>query len=242
MPQQLRPRLSAATRLLPLLRSHLRSAASRIPWSAGPAFELLPIVEAGLFGYELVPDHETNTYISLGCDARGEPVLRTAWYGMAAASPVQLAALNGHLLSQPERAARHGARQRDLHFPDWTAAADAGWAQILRLVPGRPRRPVVLNENLHRGLDEALSVASSHLAPWNPFIEFCGLPNEAQRGFALSGAGSERGELVFQRPDIWMLRWKAPPLALYESWSVSVPHLQARSNWPRRELESGADA
>lgn len=242
MSQGPRPRLSEATRLLPLLRSHLLSAASRIPWSAGPAFELLPIVEAGLFGYELVPDYESNAYVTVGCDARGEPVLRTAWYGVGAANAVQLAVLNGHVLSQTERDARHGARQRDLHFPDWTVAAEAAWAQLLRLFPGRPRRPVVLHENLHRGLDEALSIASSHLARWNPFIEFCGLPNEAQRGFALSGTDSERGELVFQRPDIWMLRWKAPPHALYESWSVSVPALMAKSSGPRRELESGGDA
>lgn len=237
----LRPRLSEATRLLPLLRSHLLSAAARIPWSAGPAFELLPIVEGGLFGYELVPEHETNAYVTLGCDAHGEPVLRTAWYGTGAASAVQLAVLNGHVLSQTERAARHGARQRDLRFPDWTAAAEAAWAQLLRFFPGRPRRPVVLNEKLHRSLDGALAVASSHLAPWNPFIEFCGLPNEAQRGFALSGAGGERGELVFQRPDIWMLRWKAPPHALYESWSASRSALRTTRSGPLRELESGSD-
>jgi hypothetical protein len=69
----------------------------------------------------------------------------------------------------------------------------------------------------------ALSIAQSHLAPWNPFIQFCGLPNEAQQGFALTGAKGEHGELVFQRPDIWMLRWKAPPQAVYESWSVALP-------------------
>lgn len=221
MSQVFRPRLSEAARFLPLLRSHLLLAASRVPLSAGPAFELLPIVEGGLFGYELVPDHEMHAYVTIGCDARGEPVLRTALYGMGAVNALRLAAVDGHVLSQLERAACHGARQREAHFPDWSVAAEAVWAQLLRFFPGRPRRPVLLSENLHRCLDEALSVASSHLAPWNPFIEFCGLPNEAQRGYVLAGACGERGELVFQGPDIWMLRWKASPHALYESWSAS---------------------
>ena len=55
-----------------------------------------------------------------------------------------------------------------------------------------------MREHVHRCLDEALSIAQSHLAPWNPFIEFCGLLNEAQQGFALRGAKGEYGELVFR--------------------------------------------
>jgi hypothetical protein len=74
-----------------------------------------------------------------------------------------------------------------------------------------------------RSLDAALSIAYSHVAKWDPFIQFYGLPQEAQRGFALHGTTNERGELIFQRPDIWMLRWKAPPDAVYESWSVVIP-------------------
>jgi hypothetical protein len=31
--------------------------------------------------------------------------------------------------------------------------------------------------------------------------------------------------LIFPRLDIWMLRWKAPPHAVYESWSVVLPDL-----------------
>jgi hypothetical protein len=65
-----------------------------------------------------------------------------------------------------------------------------------------------------------LSIAHSHLAQWNPCTHFFGLPNEVEQGIALTGAKGERGELIFQRPDIWMLRWKAPPQAVYESWSV----------------------
>ena len=78
-------------------------------------------------------------------------------------------------------------------------------------------------EDEHRCLDEALAVAHSHPAQWNPFIRFVGLPNEAQHGFVLAGGKGEIGELIFQRPDIWMLRGKAPPDVVYESWSVALP-------------------
>ena len=84
----------------------------------------------------------------------------------------------------------------------------------------------------------ALSIAHSHLAHWNPFIQFFGLPDEAQQGFALKGANGENGELVFQRPDIWMLRWRAPPQAVYESWSVVVPDLDAARDTVHRDLAS----
>jgi len=117
----------------------------------------------------------------------------------------------------------YGTAHRDTRFPHWAAAAESAWAQLLVLFPERPRQPVVVSEHMHQCLDQALSIANSHLAKWDPFIRFFGAPNEAQLGFALTGAGREHGELVFQRPDIWMLRWKAPPEAVYESWSVVIP-------------------
>ena len=230
------PRLSEARQLLPLLRSHLIAAASRHPLAAGLALDLLPIVEDGLFGYELLPDREAHTYVTLGCNRQGEPVLRKTLYG--APNTLQLVAVNGHILSRSERAARYSTRQRDYHFADWPAAVDAAWAHLLALFPERPRQPVAVREHRHRCLDEALSIAHSHLAHWNPFIQFCGLPNEAQHGFRLTGATGEHGELVFQRPDIWMLRWKAPPQAVYESWSVVLPDADAANNAAHRDRAS----
>jgi hypothetical protein len=221
------PRLSEARHLLPLLRSHLIAAASRYPLSSGLSLDLLPIVEDGLFGYELVPDRKTHTYVTIGCNAQGEPVLRKTLYGVGAPNALQLVAVDGHTLSRSERASRYSSQQRDSHFSDWPAAAESAWAQLLFLFPERPRQPVAVREHVHRCLDEALSIAHSHLAHWNPFIQFCGLPNEAQQGYALKGAHGEHGELIFQRPDIWMLRWKAPPQAVYESWSVVLPDLDA---------------
>jgi|GEM_PF-695021 len=232
------PRLSEARHLLPLLRSHLIAAASRHPLAAGLALDLLPIVEDGLFGYELVPDRKTHTYLTLGCNGQGEPVLRKTLYGVGAPNPLQLVAVNGHILSRRERAARYSTQQRDYHFTDWPAAAESACAHLLSLFPERPRQPVGVRQHMHRCLDEALSIAHSHLAHWNPFIQFCGLPNEAQHGFRLMGVKGEHGELVFQRPDIWMLRWKAPPQAVYESWSVVLPDVDAANDSAHRDRAS----
>jgi hypothetical protein len=230
MPRSFCPRLSEAQHLLPLLRSHFIAAASRYPLPAGLALDLLPIVEDGLFGYELVPDRKTHTYVTIGCNALGEPVLRKTSYGVGAQNALHLVGVNGQILSRKERASRYGAQQRDSRFSDWPAAADSAWAHLLFQFPERPRQPVAVREHVHRCLDVALSIAHSYLAHWNPFIQFCGLPNEAQLGFALKDANGGHGELVFQRPDIWMLRWKAPPQAVYESWSVALPDEDAISD------------
>jgi hypothetical protein len=223
---------------LPLLRSELVAAASCYPLAAGLALDLLPIVDDGLFGYELVPDRATHTYVTIGRNAQGEPVVRKTLYGTGAPNALKLVAVNGHILSRTERAARYSTQQRDSHFSDWSAAAESAWAHLLLLFPERPRRPIAVREHVHRCLDEALSIAHSHLAYWNPHIQFCGLPNEAQLGFALKGANGEHGELVFQRPDIWMLRWKAPPEAVYESWSVALPDTDATSDATHRNRAS----
>jgi hypothetical protein len=90
---------------------------------------------------------------------------------------------------------------------------------------------VTLQEHWHRCLDEALTITHSHLARWDPRIRFCGIANEAEHGFGLSGAKGEHGELIFQRPDIWMLRWKAAPHAIYDSWSVALEDPGERSAW-----------
>ena len=214
------PRLSAAKDLLPLVRGHLVATAPRFPLPTGMDLDLLPIVEAGLFGYEFVPDRKALTYLTIGCDAQGAPILRKTCYGVGSTDALQLVAVEGHILSRSERAARCRVQQRDFHFDDWPAAAEAAWVQLAGLFPERPRQPISLREDVHCCLDQALAIAHSHLEHWDPIIHFCGLPDESQHGFLLTGASGERGELLFQRPDIWMLRWKAPPRAVYESWSI----------------------
>ena len=232
------PRLSEAKHFLPLLRRHLVEGAGAYPLPAGLSLDLLPIVEDGLFGYELVPDRDTHTYLTVGCNARGDPVLRRTRYGDGAPSALQLVAMDGHLLSRSVRAARYRLQQRDTCFADLESAAHATWAQLLALFPQRPRRPVIVREHWHRSLDEALTIAHSHLARWHPLIRFCGIPNEAQQGFRLSGAPGEHGELLFQRPDIWMLRWKAPPHAIYESWSVALTEADVTDVFARNDFAS----
>jgi hypothetical protein len=221
------PRLSEARHLLPLLRGYLIAAASDYPLPIGMAVELVPIVDNGLFGYELVPDRRTHTYVTVGCDAMGDPVLRKTFYGHDAGNALRLVTVDGRVAPRQDRTERHSTKERDMHVADWAAAAESAWAQLLALFPERPRQPVIVRDHELRCLDEALSIAHSHLSHWNPFIQFEGVPNEAHLGFALRGYGAERGELVFQRPDIWMLRWKAPRQAIYESWSVVLPEPEA---------------
>src|SRR5439155_26646352 len=143
------PRLSEALHLLPLLRSHLIAAASRYPLPAGLALELVPIVEDGLFGYEIVPDRNTHTYLTIGCSARGEPLLRRTSYGVGAPKTLQLAAVNGRKFSRSERAARYSSRQRDSHFSDWPAAAGSAWAQLLFLFREPAPQPCLVRQHGH---------------------------------------------------------------------------------------------
>ena len=105
----------------------------------------------------------------------------------------------------------------------WKVAAEHAWAALARAFPGNRVHPVIINTTTQRSLESALSIAYSLVATWDPFVHFYGLPEEAQRGFRLSSSvPSDYGELIFQRPDIWMLRWKAPPDAVYETWSIPV--------------------
>jgi hypothetical protein len=210
------------------------AVAARYPLPTGLALDLLPIVEDGLFGYELVPDRKTHTHLIIGCNAHGQPVLRKTSYGGDAPNALQLVAVNGHTLEGSERTSRNGTPQRDAHFADWPDATESAWAHLLFLFSGQPRQPVAVRDHVHRCLDEALAIAHSHLVHWNPFIQFCGLPNEAQLGYALKGTRGEHGVLTFQAPDMWMLRWKASPHAVYESWSVVLPDPDAASDTAHR--------
>ncbi len=220
------PRLSEATHLLPLLRDCLVEAAPR---PLATTLDLVPIVEDGLFGYELMPDRETHIYPIIGCNAQGEPVLRKNSYGVAAPHAMHLVAVNGRLHSSSGRATCRSIERRDNLFPNWLAAAESAWEQLLILCPGPPRHAPILGENAHRRLDKALSVAHSHLYLWDPFIEFIGLPNEAQFGFMLSGTDGESGKLTFQQPDTWTLSWSASPEAVNKSWSPMAKVLNHRA-------------
>ena len=146
----------------------------------------------GFFGYELVPDRETRTCLTIGFNQAGVPVLRKTSYGTVVPSALRLAMINGKPVPTRDL---HTTRQNDDLFADLMSACEATWAHLSDLFPARPRRPLRIDETLHRVLDEALSVAHSHLVPSDPHIEFCGIPNEAQQGFALRGDNHASGEL-----------------------------------------------
>jgi hypothetical protein len=221
------PRLSEAKALLPLLRAELVAAAPRFSLPASISLDLVPIVEDGLFGYELVPDRNTHTYLTIGWCATGEPVLRRTLCGEHAPSALRLAAIDGKSVLRSNFSPRHSPQQRDFRFGEISDAVESVLSQLVMLFPERPRRPIELQVNVHRYLDEALTIAQTHLTDWNPFIRFVGLPNEAQYGFALTGDNGEHGELVSRRPDMWVLRWNSPEASIYAEWALLLPGMDA---------------
>lgn len=231
------PRLSEATQLLPLISDHIVAASSRRP--LGTDLELCPIFEDGLFGYEILPDDDANTYLIIGRNLLGKPALRRTSYNIAASNALQLIAEDGRLLSRQERAARYRIESRDSSLPDWVAAAEATCTQLNNLFPPRIAASLVpAPSRKHRYVEEAVCVAYYHLARWDPSIAFFGLPNEAEMGFSLVDAHRNRGELIFQRPDTWKLRWTAPAKVVEESWSIKdVASLTAMQHgqWPPRD-------
>jgi len=225
------PRLSLAANLLPRLRAHLVAAASRHMLPNDFSFDLLPIVDDGVFGYELLPQRATHTYLTLGCDSGGRPVLRRSIYCAEAPSVLRLATTNGRALTQGELDAWHRIQSRDFSFSDWPSAAEAAWREFAALFPEGPRRPVRFHEGRHGCLDEALAMAHSLLAVWDPRIDFCGVPDEAQYGIALAGAKGETGQLAARTAGCWTLRWDANGDAVREQWDASAWDAEAGVAW-----------
>ena len=98
----LSPYSKAERSSLPLLRGYLVGAA---PDPLATPLDLVPIVEDGLFGYELIPDRDMHVYPIIGRNAQGEPVLRKNTYS-GAASALHLVTIDGALNFQSRRAAR----------------------------------------------------------------------------------------------------------------------------------------
>jgi len=233
MPKSFYPRLSEAKALFPLLRAHLVAAASHHSLPANLALDLLPIVEEGVFGYEILPNRETRTYLTIGRDDQGEPLLRKSTYCAEVASALRLATVNGRIFVPGDLDAREHIDRCDATFPDWASATEAAWAELLALFPDGPRHSVEVHDDLHRCLDEALAIAQSHLALPDPCIDFCGVPDEALYGFALTGAPGERGHLALQPQGWWILRWESPAKAVYSRWAASPRANDAARLWAR---------
>ena len=241
MPRSFCPRLSEAKHLLPALRAQLAASASHRSLPINLALDLLPIVEDGLFGYEFVPNRKSSTYLTIGRDERGEPVLRRSLYCAAPPSTLRLAAVNGRFPSQHELDARYHIEQRDSRFPDWTTATEAAWAALEELFAELPRRPILIHDGLHQVLDAALAAACTRLAGRDPRIVFCGVPNEAQYGFALRDGAGERGQLVAWPPGRWELRWESPADGIRESWSAAPAACDTTGGWAVAQPTPHAD-
>ena len=179
------PRLSEARTYLPLLRAELLRTATRYTLPIGMSVELLPIVEYGLFGYELVPDRHTQTYLSIGRDATGRALMRRALYPTERPSALRLAALNGKAVIRKSVCPRSPVQERDEHFGEIPDAVESALAQLAMLFPERPRKSIEFRADVHRYLDDALATAHAYLFEWNPRIQFCGLPNEAEFGLIM---------------------------------------------------------
>jgi hypothetical protein len=231
MPVASWPRISQAKELFPLIREHLVAAAVHHSVPAGLSLELLPIVEDGLVGYEFLPNQATNSYVTIGCDDLGVPVLRQRKYRADSAGGLRVASINGRKLSPSEKAAGNNLRRRDAILHDWASTAEAAWIELASLFPQQPRHSINVDEACQHGLDEALDIAHAHLAEWDPCIDFCGVPDEAQYGFALTHSNGGRGLLAARQPGHWVLWFQSPYASINEEWTVLVPANGRSSAW-----------
>jgi hypothetical protein len=225
MPQVLYPLVSQAAAILPVVRGHIVEAAGKCNLPIGFSLDMVPILEEDLFGYELTPLGAAETCLTLGCKSDGEPVLRKECLTPPPLDAPRLASVNGRPVHQgPKRMGSRSGR-RDFRFSDWASAAKFACDELESLFPGAPRRPPMLNLGPNASLERALLAVAIRLAQWNPFIHFCGLPNEEQLGYALSGTDGGRGELMFRHPDRWTLHWKSTREVVHEAWTVVAHNL-----------------
>jgi hypothetical protein len=239
MPESRLPRLSHARSLLLLVRVHLGRAATHYSLPANLVLDLLPIVEEGLFGYEVLPNRESPTYLTIGADANGKPVVRKSLYCAASPSALRLASVNGRSLLQHEVDAWRRIEQRDTDYPDWMSAAAATWSELGILFPDRPRYPIAIHDAGHAAFDESLATVQLYLGECDPRIDFCGIPDEAQYGFVLKGGRGECGHLVLRSRGWWELRWTSPTWLAHEEWPAMLP-VDASGVWARAGEPTGA--
>ena len=221
MPHDRCPHLSQAMLLLPLLRAQLGGVASRYSLPEGLEIDLLPIVEDGLFGYEVVPNRDTHTYMTIGADANDAPIVRSNLYCASAPSALRAATVSGRPLLQHELDAWDEIEQRDVRYSDWRSAAAAVWAELARLFADTPRYAITVHDARHAAFDQALGIARSRLRGCDPSIEFCGIPDEAQYGYVLKDARGGHGNLVLRSRGSWELHWTTRASHIDEQWRAS---------------------
>ena len=232
MSNAFRPRISQAKDLFPVVRAHLAAAAALHSLPAGVSLELLPIVEDGLVGYEILPNRATVTYLTIGWERRGKPVVRESSYLDGRPASLRVVAIDGQA-SAPDAARLGRLRQRDSVFPDWPSAAEAVWSELSRLFPQEPRHAIELHDLRHEELDEALATAHHHLSEFDPQIDFCGVPDEAQYGFALTDPKGGHGQLVARHPETWTLWFDSPAGTVQQEWPMLPGSTNPTDGWVR---------
>ena len=187
------PRISEARRLLPAVRREL--VGRRLPLSLvyGAEGRIGPDCRRrAVRAVELVPDRKTHTYVTIGCDATGEPTLRKTLYGDGARNALQLVAADGRtkfatLLPKPTE------RRIVNPLPGLGLCSRVGVGAASRPFSGkRPRQPVVIAEHVHQCLDQALSIAHSYLAKWVPFTSLLRRAKRGPTGIRLDGTRGAR--------------------------------------------------
>lgn len=215
------PRLSDAAALLPVVRRALMDDPGA-PRERGPDIDVFPIVEEGLFGYELTPRAPDQPVVSVGCHDDGIARVRRTEFDPHEAG-LRLATLHGHLVDAHSAPVRRNPRQQETLFADWPTAASDVWAAFAGAPQGEPTRWLQAMDEC-RSLENALTIASLHLAEWDPVVEFFGVPNQAEYGLPLRGGGGDAGNLTLHRPDLWLLYWRSAQRIVQREWSrFSVP-------------------
>jgi hypothetical protein len=240
-----RPRISQARELFPIVRAHLVASAALHSLPAGLSLDLLPIVEDGLAGYEILPNRATQTYLTIGWDRRGRSLVRESSYRDGRPATLRVAAVDGQARPAAAMALRR-LRQRDTVFSDWPSAAEAVWSELSRQFPHEPRHTIELHDLRQEELDEALATAYRHLAERDPQIDpqidFCGVPDEAQYGFALTDPKGGRGYLVARHPETWSLWFESPAGSVREEWPMLPGSTNPSEGWVRASSRPLPDA
>ncbi|MEO5701855.1 MAG: hypothetical protein ABIS17_15900 [Casimicrobiaceae bacterium] len=169
---------------------------------------MCPIVEDNLFGYELATHGLDVPILVLGCSVDAIPRVRRTAFDPAAEAGLRLATLHGRAIDAGRSRARRRPRQDEVLYADWATAVGHAWDV---LEPATTHRGPQWEQSMAacRALENALAIASLHLAEWDPAIDFCGLVRQAEYGLPLHGADGGAGILTQRTDEFWTLQWRS---------------------------------
>src|SRR5512140_932706 len=124
------PRLSVAAAVLPAIRRELLAHARTPRVLPGPPIDVCPIVEDGLFGYELAPHPAAVPCLIVGCTVDGVPRLRRTSFDPSSETGLRLATLHGRRVTTARPRARGAPRSAEVLYSDWSTAVTHAWAAL----------------------------------------------------------------------------------------------------------------